>query len=72
MVEVSVQPGRVMPEVRMMFNPELRSANKFVPGLIAFILMLISALMTTITITITREKETGTMEILPANARRWP
>jgi ABC-2 type transport system permease protein len=59
------QPGRVMPEVRMMFNPELRSANMFVPGLIAFILMLISALMTSITIT--REKETGTMEILLAS-----
>ena len=61
----TVQPGRVMPEVRMMFNPELRSANMFVPGLIAFILMLISALMTSITIT--REKETGTMEILLAS-----
>lgn len=57
--------GRVMPEVRMMFNPELRSANMFVPGLIAFILMLISALMTSITIT--REKETGTMEVLLAS-----
>jgi ABC-2 type transport system permease protein len=61
----ALQPGRVMPEVRMMFNPELRSANMFVPGLIAFILMLISALMTSITIT--REKETGTMEVLLAS-----
>lgn len=64
-VSASAQTGRVMPEVRMMFNPELRSANMFVPGLIAFILMLISALMTSITIT--REKETGTMEILLAS-----
>ncbi|MCA1803100.1 MAG: ABC transporter permease [Rhodothermaceae bacterium] len=61
----ALQTGRVMPEVRMMFNPELRSANMFVPGLIAFILMLISALMTSITIT--REKETGTMEVLLAS-----
>ncbi len=50
------------PEVRMLYNPELRSVNLFVPGLIAVILMLISALMTSISIT--REKEMGNMEIL--------
>jgi ABC-2 type transport system permease protein len=50
------------PRVRMLFNPELRSANLFVPGLIAFILMLVSAFLTSITIA--REKETGTMEVL--------
>jgi len=53
---------RIVPEVRMRFNPELRSVVLFVPGLIALILMLVCALMTSITIT--REKETGTMEIL--------
>lgn len=47
---------------RMIYNEELRSANMFVPGTIALILMLISALMTSISIT--REKELGTMEIL--------
>jgi ABC-2 type transport system permease protein len=47
---------------RMFYNEELRSANMFVPGTIALILMLISALMTSISIT--REKELGTMEIL--------
>ncbi|MCB0717983.1 MAG: ABC transporter permease [Bacteroidetes bacterium] len=47
---------------RMRFNPELKSIFLFVPGLIALILMLVSALMTSITIT--REKELGTMEIL--------
>lgn len=52
----------VHPEIRMIYNPELRSANLFVPGLIAVILMLISALMTSISIT--REKEMGNMEIL--------
>jgi ABC-2 type transport system permease protein len=46
----------------MLFNPELESVNLFVPGLIAVILMLISALMTSISIT--REKEMGNMEIL--------
>lgn len=53
---------RIIPEIRMRFNPELRSVVLFVPGLIALILMLICALMTSITIT--REKETGTMEVL--------
>jgi ABC-2 type transport system permease protein len=47
---------------RLRYNPELKSAYLFVPGLIAFILMLVSAMMTSISIT--REKELGTMEIL--------
>jgi drug efflux transport system permease protein len=46
----------------MRYNPELKSAYLFVPGLIALILMLVCALMTSITIT--REKELGTMEVL--------
>ncbi len=49
-------------ESRMRYNPELSSAFLFVPGLIALILMLVCALMTSITIT--REKELGTMEVL--------
>ncbi len=53
---------RIVPEVRMRFNPELESVVLFVPGLIALILMLVCALMTSITIT--REKERGTMEVL--------
>ncbi|MEX1122006.1 MAG: ABC transporter permease [Balneolales bacterium] len=56
------QKAGIRPAVRMMYNPELRSVNLFVPGLIAVILMLISTLMTSISIT--REKEMGNMEIL--------
>ncbi len=52
----------VVPEVKLLYNPELKSVYMFVPGLVALILMLVSALMTSITIT--REKELGTMEIL--------
>lgn len=52
----------IVPEYRMRYNPELKSVYLFVPGLIALILMLVSALMTSITIT--RERETGTMEVL--------
>lgn len=42
------------------YNPELKTANFFVPGIIALILVMISALLTSITIA--REKEEGTME----------
>lgn len=52
----------IVPEFRMRYNPELKSIYLFVPGLIAILLMLVSALMTSITIT--RERETGTMEVL--------
>src|SRR5690348_2380623 len=53
---------RIDAEARMRFNPTRASSNLFVPGLIAFVLTIISALMTAISLT--REKETGTMEIL--------
>lgn len=56
------QPMTISPEVRMLFNPELKGVYMFVPGLITIILMLISAMMTSISIT--REKELGTMEVL--------
>lgn len=46
----------------MRYNPELKSVYLFVPGLMALILMLVSALMTSITIT--REREMGSMEVL--------
>jgi ABC-2 type transport system permease protein len=53
---------QIVPEVRMKYNPELKGVFMFVPGLMAMLLMLISALMTSISIT--REKELGTMELL--------
>lgn len=56
------RPMEIQPEVRMYFNEEMKSAYMFVPGTMALILMLISALMTSVSIT--REKEMGTMEIL--------
>jgi ABC-2 type transport system permease protein len=53
---------RIIPEVRMQYNPELKGVFMFVPGIMAMLLMLISALMTSLSIT--REKELGTMELL--------
>lgn len=52
----------VQPEVRMFYNPSLKGQYMFVPGVITLIMILICALMTSITIT--REKEFGTMEVL--------
>jgi len=49
-------------ETRMAFNPEQKGAFSFVPGVMTLILMLISAMMTSVTIA--REKELGTMEVL--------
>ncbi len=46
----------------VLYNRDLKSSHFFVPGLIAVILMMISALLTSVTIA--REKETGTMEQL--------
>jgi ABC-2 type transport system permease protein len=55
-------PMAIVPEVKMLYNPELKSHFMFVPGVITLILILICALMTSVTIT--REKEFGTMEVL--------
>ena len=58
-------PWTVNLQSRMFYNEELKGVYMFVPGLMALILMLISALMTSVTIT--REKEFGTMELLLAS-----
>ncbi|MEQ8413594.1 MAG: ABC transporter permease [Imperialibacter sp.] len=63
------QPGQppilVGAEVRLQYNPSLKGVFLFVPGLITILLMLVSAMMTSISIA--REKETGTMEVLLAS-----
>ena len=63
-LDLSAESGqvRIMTETRMRFNPSLESVNLFVPGLIALVLVLVSALMTAISLS--REKERGTMEVL--------
>ena len=53
---------QIVPEVKMFYNPNLKSHFMFVPGVVTLILILICALMTSVTIT--REKEFGTMEVL--------
>ena len=56
------QAAVIQTEFRMFYNEGLRSAFMFVPGTMALILMLISAMMTSVSIA--KEKELGTMEIL--------
>jgi len=52
----------IIPEVKMLYNTEMKSVFMFVPGVITVLLLLISAMMTSISIA--REKEMGTMEVL--------
>ncbi len=55
-------PYTITTEMRMLYNPQLKGAYTFVPGVMAMVLMLVCTMMTAITIV--REKETGTMEVM--------
>jgi ABC-2 type transport system permease protein len=55
-------PYTIHTEVRMLYNPQLKGSYSFVPGVMAMVLMLVCTMMTAITIV--REKESGTMEVL--------
>ena len=57
-----VQPVQIHTSTRMMYNPQMKSAFNFVPGVMGMILMLVCAMMTSVSIV--REKERGTMEVL--------
>ena len=56
------QSGAATPETRLLYNPQMKSAYNFVPGIMGLIFILICAMMTSVSIV--REKETGTMEVL--------
>ena len=55
-------PYTITTEMRMLYNPQLKGAYSFVPGVMAMVLMLVCTMMTAITIV--KEKETGTMEVM--------
>ncbi|HEU0109922.1 MAG TPA: ABC transporter permease [Flavisolibacter sp.] len=55
-------PYTIKTQVRMLYNPQLKGTYNFVPGVISMVLMLVCTMMTAITVV--REKETGTMEVL--------
>jgi len=50
------------PGVRLLYNPRMKSAYNFVPAIMGMLLLLICAMMTSVSIV--REKERGTMEVL--------
>lgn len=58
-------PYRINTTMRMLYNPQLKGAYNFVPGVMAMILLLVCTMMTSIAIV--REKERGTMEVLLAS-----
>ncbi len=58
----SAIPGRVQAETRVWFNPELKSRNFMVPGVLALLLMVMTMILTSLAIV--KEKETGKMEQL--------
>lgn len=55
-------PYQIETQTRMIYNPELKGTTNFVPGVMALVLMLVCVLMTSVSIV--REKERGTMEVL--------
>ena len=62
MLPPGVRVSAIVLQVKLLYNPQMKSAYNFVPGVMGLILMLICAMMTSISIV--REKETGTMEVL--------
>lgn len=55
-------------EMRMLYNPQLKGAFNFVPGVMAMVLLLVCTMMTAITIV--KEKEMGTMEVMLVSPMR--
>jgi len=62
LLDISQIPYSIKITSRFLYNPEMKSSYNFVPGVMGMIIMLVCAMMTSISIA--REKETGTMEIL--------
>ena len=60
--QVITNPSSSVVNVRMLYNPGMKSAYNFVPAIMGMLLMLICAMMTSISIV--RVKEKGTMEML--------
>ena len=61
-------PYTIETEVRMLYNPQQLGAYNFVPGLMAMVLLLVCTMMTAITIV--KEKELGTMEVMLVSPMR--
>ncbi|WP_128543250.1 ABC transporter permease [Larkinella soli] len=55
-------PYRIGTETRMLYNPDLNGSLNFIPGVLALILMIVCTTLTSVSVV--REKELGTMEVL--------
>ena len=55
-------PYQINTEVKLLYNPTLKGAYNTVPGVMGMILMLVCAMMSSVSVA--REKETGTMEVI--------
>lgn len=62
---IQKMPFNIDVETRMMYNPQLKGAYNFVPGVMAMVLLLVCTMMTALTVV--REKELGNMEVLLAS-----
>ena len=62
MSTLGAMPYQIQTEVKLLYNPTLKGAYSTVPGVMGLILMLICAMMTSVSIA--REKELGTMEVI--------
>ena len=66
--QVLLNPSSNLVNAKMLYNPQMRSAYNFVPAIMGMLLMLVCAMMTSISIV--REKERGTMEVLLVSPTR--
>ena len=58
----AAQPYLIQPEIKMLYNPDLNGSMNFVPGVIALVMMITCTALTSVSVV--KEKEMGTMEIL--------
>jgi ABC-2 type transport system permease protein len=58
----NLRPVKINPEIRVWFNPELKSRNFMIPGVLALLLMIMTLILTSLAIV--KEKEIGTIEQL--------
>jgi ABC-2 type transport system permease protein len=65
---VNLSTPELVARSRVWFNPDLRSRNYFVPGVVANIIMMVTLMLTALAIV--REKEIGTMEQLMVTPMR--
>ncbi len=68
LVKGAETPMLISPEVKLLFNPSMKNSFNTVPGIMGVIIILICALMTSVSLT--REKEYGTMEVLLVSPMR--